>query len=73
MNMSSIFLAVFFIVDGEPTLLEGWMPLEMKSMEICKIRKDFLKNQLETIDSKPEYLVYCGTKNEIQRQLNLEQ
>lgn len=68
--MTNIFLAVFFIIDGKPTLLEGWMPLEMKSIELCETRKAFLENQLNTIYSKPEYIAYCGTPDKVEEKLN---
>jgi hypothetical protein len=42
------------------------MPLEMKSMEVCETRKAFLENQLNTIYSRPEYIAYCGTPQEIE-------
>ena len=70
-HVTNIFLVVFFIIDGEPTLLEGWMPLEMKSMEICETRKAFLENQLNTLYSKPKYIAYCGTPYEVQRRIEL--
>lgn len=47
--MLKVFIyAVFFTTNtGEPTLVKGWYPFEMPSMEICVKAYDLTSKQLE--------------------------
>lgn len=40
------FLVVIFLIDGEPSVLDGWLPRSYESRDHCLLRKDFIKNSL---------------------------
>ena len=61
-----VLLAIIFLVQGEPTIVEGYFPLEMESREYCEMRKDFTEAYLATVPGMPEFRVVCGTQEEIQ-------
>lgn len=66
--MEQILIAVFFIINGEPTLVEGWYPMQLPSMEVCEEAKILVEQQLEHMTG--DSVVFCGTVEEIQSQLD---
>lgn len=67
-----ILIAVIFLINGEPTILEGFEPLVQPSIEICEVRKDFMEVYLKAVPGLPEIAgIFCGTSEEIQREIDL--
>jgi len=67
--MNEIFLAIFFIVNGEPTIIDGWAPLAMESMEDCVKGKASVETRIEYMQT--EAVVFCGTREQIQREIDI--
>lgn len=67
-----VLLAVLFIMNGEPTLIEGYLPREQPSMEVCEERADFMADYLSTVPDLPEIgEIICGTEEEIQKAIDV--
>jgi hypothetical protein len=70
--MTQIFLAIIFMINGEPTIMDGWEMREYPTMEICDTRKEFMTTYTNGIDNLPKVgVIYCGTVAEIQHQLTI--
>lgn len=67
--MEQIILAVFFIINGEPTLVDGWYPLSYSNRDDCVIGQTRVEQQLDFSGSNA--VVFCGTQEEIQRELDI--
>lgn len=66
-----IFLVPLFLVNGEPSIIDGFYPREQPSLEICEQRKDKLEAYIETLPDAPKFLeTVCGTEKEIQTKIN---
>lgn len=51
-------LVILFLIEGEPTLLEGWYPREYETQEICKDRMESAMEYLEE-QQAPVYVLVC--------------
>lgn len=40
----SVFLVVLFLIDGEPSVIDGWLPRQQPNMSICEQRSDSLNS-----------------------------
>ena len=70
--MSQIFLAIIFMINGQPTIIDGWEMREYSNMKICNTRKEFMQNYISGIDNLPDVgVIYCGTEDEIQHQITI--
>ena len=70
--MKEIFLAIIFMINGTPTILDGWQLREHPTMEVCNTRKAFVQNYTSAIIGLPEVgVIYCGTLEEIQQQIRI--
>ena len=69
--MNEIFLAVIFMFNGIPTMVDGWEPREYPSMEICNLRKSVMEDYISAHDFPEVGVIYCGTKEQIQHQVRI--
>jgi exonuclease III len=70
--MEQILLAIFFVINGEITMIEGWYPRPQESMEICEQRQEFMTNYMRTLSDMPEIAgIFCGTQDQIQDQIDI--
>lgn len=70
--MKDVLLAIIFMVDGTPTIMEGWEPRLFPNMEICEERKEFMELYVDAIVELPEVgVIFCGTSDEIQHQVRI--
>jgi hypothetical protein len=70
--MDQILLAILFYVNGEVSIIEGWHPREQPSMDVCEQRKEFTLKSMESIEDFDNLAgVFCGTQEEIQRQIDI--
>jgi hypothetical protein len=59
-------LAVIFMANGDPYIMDGMHPLAMSSPEICETRQAFLENYLRSVPDLPTVEgVYCITQQEL--------
>lgn len=66
-----VFLAVLFFMNGEPALIDGFMPREQPSIEVCEERAEFMQESLADMPDLPEVgKIVCGTKEDIQKAIN---
>lgn len=68
--MDLIYIAIYWLIDGVPTQLEGWMPLVQGSMEECQVNlasaMNMVKdNQFADAFGASDYQIFCGTEPEI--------
>ena len=67
-----ILLVVLFMVNGEPALIDGYMPREQPSMEVCAERAEFMADYFATVPDLPEVgEIACGSEEEIQRRIDV--
>lgn len=70
--MSEILLTIVFFINGNPMIVEGWMPLKVESIEICELRREYLLDQLDSMyGDKIEYKVFCGTHKQTQQKIDI--
>lgn len=66
------FLVAIFLINGEPSFLDGYYPREVKSVEVCEDRRVFMLEYLRSVDGLPEVGdVVCGTEEDIQKRINV--
>ena len=66
--MEQLFIAVVFLINGQPMFLDGRGPRPVPSMEVCEERKLMLEEQISLMDfaNNIEFQqVVCGTNDEI--------
>lgn len=51
-------LVILFLIEGEPTLLEGWYPRVYETQEVCNDRMESAMEYLED-QQAPVYVVAC--------------
>ncbi len=44
------FLVILFIINGEPTLLDGWWPMRYETQEICEEKKKKVLDYISDIN-----------------------
>lgn len=70
--MKEIFLAIIFMFNGTPTIIDGWQMREYPTMEVCNTRKEYMENYIVSLDGVPEVgVIYCGTFEQIQHQIRI--
>lgn len=47
--MKIFLVIVFFNALNQPMYLDGWYPMQMKSIEQCERARDFAHNYIETL------------------------
>lgn len=56
--IKSIYLMIAFITpSGQPTLVDGWYPLEIATMERCEIGRARVENYIRNVMGIPEQFV----------------
>jgi len=61
----SLFLAIIFLINGEPGIIDGYYPLPQATMEECIVSRDFAIDYL-ALGEAEILAVICGTHQEIQ-------
>jgi hypothetical protein len=70
--MKEIFLAIIFMFNGTPTIMDGWQIREYPTMEVCNTRKEYAENYFSGLKDAPEVgVIYCGTLEQIQQQISI--
>jgi len=57
------YVLILFLVNGEPTLEDGWYPIEADSYEHCLQLKDKIIDYMEDID-RNNSVIDCTFKND---------
>lgn len=68
--MKPVFVAIIFLFEGEPTLLEGFMPRQQSDMKVCENRLARFDNYVKVLEQDlPEDIqvltTLCGTEEKI--------
>lgn len=54
-----VFLTILFLVNGEPTILDGFEPREQPSMEICLERERYVRIYLNSVPNLKVHSISC--------------
>lgn len=69
--MEQVLLAVFFLINGKATIVDGWEPRIQSTEKICLMRKELLEQQLIVMFGEDKTVVFCGTLDEIKRKFEI--
>jgi hypothetical protein len=69
---TSVYLVVLFLVNGQPTIIDGFHPRQQESLDICEERLMVLKSYLEEYkELYPEvHKLSCETEIETKERTN---
>jgi len=63
--MTEIVLMVFFLINGQPTSVEGFMPHPQPNMLVCQERAEQAQAYFDSLEGQlPEAIVGCYRKME---------
>lgn len=53
------FLVILFVIGGELSVVEGWLPREQESQMICNRHADYARDHIATLENFPIAMVGC--------------
>ena len=54
------YLVILFIINSEPTIIDGWHPIANESEEACNQKQQTITDYLDSLNLEYEFVVSCN-------------